>query len=68
MIYVLILLIFVDGDVVQSRMIGQRTAADCAAAEERVAEEAKTAKLSVVTACVPITVPEVPRFKKDRDS
>ena len=66
--WLLIVLLFQSGEVMDYKIIGARTEAECKEGAGKVREHLKPSGLDVWTACVPMTYEHKPQLKKDRDS
>lgn len=65
MIYVLILLLFVDGEVVNGRLVGYATDLECRTAQVEMISKAKELAISIATKCTPVAKPFVPKRERD---
>jgi hypothetical protein len=66
MIYVLVLLLFVNGEITTGRITDFATAEDCKSAQVEMLAQAKAQEVVITANCYPTAKPFVP--KKQRDS
>ena len=66
--WLLIVLVFESGQVVDSKIGGAKTEAECRKVEKEVVEFVKQQGGEPWTTCVPMTYVYKPTLKKDRDS
>lgn len=64
--YILVVILYEDGEAVRSRIYPMATQGECQTAENEMSEEAKKRELDVWVKCVSVDRP--PEFRKQRDS